>query len=186
MRLPAMWRGSPVAAEHFKLSRPLPSQPVDMTLAAQDGRGDVRLVEQPSERNHYTARVSIRDPQAGSSDYSFKLEWQRTNAKEQTALVPVGRGLIWSGSVSGRARITVRGGAAISQALDGGRVEGGRADFALPLPARSDLHPALKILRGRGHATIVELPSEQNNYELMFEITDPGPAADSYEIELDW
>jgi hypothetical protein len=178
-------RGSPVAAEHFKFSRPLPNQPVEVTLAAQNGRGDVRLVEQPSERNHYTARVSIRDPQAGSSEYSFKLEWNRPNAKEPV-VVPVGRGLIWTGSVSGRARITVRGGAAISEALEGGRVEGGRGDFAVPLPASSDLHPAVKILRGRGRAAIVELPSEQNNYQLVFEIADPGPGADAYEIEVDW
>jgi hypothetical protein len=177
--------GAPVAAEHVKLSRPLPSQAVDVTLAQKNGRGEIRLVEQPSERNHYTARVSIRDSQAGSSDYSFKLEWNRPNSKEPVP-VPVGRGLLWSGSVSGRARITVRGGAAMSQALDGGRVEGGRGDFAVPLPARSDLHPAVKLLRGRGSAAIIEMPSEQNNYELVFEIVDPGPGADRYEVELDW
>ena len=30
------------------------------------------------------------------------------------------------------------------------------------------------------------MPSQQNNYQLIFEITDPGPGADTYEVELDW
>ena len=42
------------------------------------------------------------------------------------------------------------------------------------------------MLRGRGRAEIVELPSESNNYQLVLEIVDPGPGSGQYEIELDW
>jgi hypothetical protein len=178
--------GAPVAAEHFKFTRPLPNQPVEVTLAEREGRGEIRLVEQPSERNHYTVRVSIHDPQGGSSDYSFKLAWNRPTGKEAPPPIPAGPGLTWSGSVTGQVRVTVRAGAAISQDLEGGRVTNQHADFIQPLPARSDLQPALKVLRGRGRVEIVETPSQQNNYQLIFEITDPGPGADSYAVELDW
>ena len=143
-------RGAPVAAEHFKFTRPLPDRPVEVTLAQQEGRGEIRLVEQPSERNHYTVRVSIHDPQGGSSDYSFKLAWNRPTGKEAPPPIPAGSGLVWSGSVSGHVRVVVKGGAAISQGLEGGRVSNQRADFIQPLPARSDLQPAIKILGGRG------------------------------------
>ncbi len=179
-------RGAPVASERFKFTRPLPDRAAEVRLAQQEGRGEIRLVEQPSERNHYTARVSIHDPQAGSSDYSFKLEWNRTKGNAPAPPVPAGRGLVWSGSVTGRVRVTVRVGAAISQGFDGGGVSNSRADFIQPLPARSDLTAAVKILRGRGRAQIVEMPSEENGYQLILEIDDSGPGADAYEIELDW
>jgi len=179
-------RGAPVARERFKLSRPLPNQQVEVTLADKQGRGEIRLVEQPTERNHYTARVSIRDPETGSSDYSFKLEWTRTNGKQPLPLSTVGRGLLWSGSVNGRVRVTVHGGAAFSQALESSHLENARAEILSPLPARSDLDPVVKILKGRGLTVIIERPSEQNNYQLVFEIADPGPGPDAYEIEADW
>ena len=177
--------GAPVAGEHFKFTRPLPGRPVEVTLAEREGRGEIRLVEQPSERNHYTVRVSIHDPQGGSSDYSFKLAWNRPTGNEPPP-IPAGSGLVWSGSVTGRVRILVKAGAAISQGIEGGRVSNQRANFIQPLPARSDLEPKVKMLEGRGRVEIVERPSEQNNYQLIFEISDPGPGAGSYEIELDW
>jgi hypothetical protein len=177
--------GAPVASEHFKLSQPLPDQPVELTLIDKQGRGEIRLVEQPSEKNRYTARVSIRDLEKGSSEYSFKLEWSRSNSKE-APLTAVGRGLLWSGSVTGRVRITVRGGATISSAPEGGRVENSRAEMLTPMPARSNIQPVVKILNGRGSAQIIERPTEQNNFQLVFEITDPGPGSDRYELELDW
>jgi hypothetical protein len=54
------------------------------------------------------------------------------------------------------------------------------------LPTRSDFAPTIQKLRGRGQVAIVESPSEKNNYRLVFEISDPQPGADDYEIELDW
>lgn len=178
-------RGAPVAAEHFKFSRPLPSQPIELTLIDQQGRGEIRLVDQPSERNHFTARVAIHDPESGSSDYSFKLQWSRANGKQPPPLSTAGRGLLWSGSITGRVRITVRGGAAFSQALEGSRMENALAQVLIPLPVRS-IEPVVRILRGRGRAEIVEQPTERNNYQLILEIIDPGPGPDTYEIEADW
>ena len=55
-------QGVPVAEEHFKFSRPLPDRDSDVRLEDPEGRGEVRLIEQPRQRNNYTARVSIHDP----------------------------------------------------------------------------------------------------------------------------
>jgi hypothetical protein len=177
--------GAPVADEHFKFSRPLPNRDVIVSLEQPEGRGEIRLVEQPSERNQYTARVSIRDPQSGSGEYSFALAWPRDGGKEPE-LHPLARRLLWSGAVEGRVRVTVQGGAVLSEAVAGQPVTGERADVLEPLPARADLNPVVKKLRGRGEVQIVEQPSDKNNYRLVFEIRNPGGGADNYEIEVDW
>lgn len=177
--------GAPVADEHFKFSRPLPNRDVILRLEQAEGRGDIRLVEQPSERNQYTARVSIRDPQSGAADYSFALVWARDGAKEPD-LSYSGPGLMWSGTVQGRVRVILQGGAAYSETVSGRGVTGQRADFLRPLPARSDLQPVAKKLQGRGEVQIVEQPSDKNHYRLVFEIDNLAGDADNYEIEVDW
>lgn len=177
--------GAPVADEHVKFSRPLPNREVQVSLEQTEGRGEIRLVEQPSERNQYTARVSIRDPQAGTAEYSFLLVWGRDAGKEPE-LHPVARGLTWTGNVEGRVRVTVQGGASFSEAVAGRGVKGERSDFLRSLPARSDLNPSVKKLRGRGQVQIIEQPSDKNNYRLVFEIQNPEGEADNYEIEVDW
>jgi hypothetical protein len=178
-------KGAPVADEHFKFSRPMPNRPVEVSLQQTEGRGDIRLTEQPSERNQYTARVAIRDPQNGSGEYSFVLVWPRDGGKEPE-LRPVVRGLIWRGTVEGNVRVTIQGGAVLSETVSGRLVTGQRADVLQPLPSRSDLNPAVKKLRGRGEVQMVEQPSDKNNYRLVFEIRNPGGEPDDYEIEVDW
>jgi hypothetical protein len=177
--------GAPVADERFKFSRPLPGRDVQVKLEQPEGRGEIRLVEQPRERNQYTARVSIHDPQSGSADYSFALVWARDGSKEPD-LSYAGPGVMWSGMVEGRVRVAIQGGAAFSEAVTGHGVTGERADFLRPLPSRSDLSPVAKKLRGRGEVQIVESPSDKNHYRLVFEIHNPEGGADNYEIEVDW
>jgi hypothetical protein len=176
--------GAPVADEHFKFSRPLPNREVEVSLAQSEGRGEIRLVEQPSERNQYTVRVSIRDPQSGAGEYSFALIW-RLDSKipELRSSTP---GLMWSGTVQGRVRVTVQGRAMLSEVVAGGPVTGQHADFLRSLPARSDLEARAIKLRGTGEVQIVELPTDKNNYRLVFEIRNPEGTADNYEIEVDW
>ena len=177
--------GAPVADEHFKVSRPLPNRDVQVRLEQPEGRGEIRLAEQPTERNQYSARVSIRDPQSGTGEYSFVLVWARNGGKEPE-LRSTAPGLIWSGTVEGSVRIIVQGGAVLSEAIAGRRVIGERADVLQPLPARSDLAPVATKLRGRGDVKIVELPSDKNNYRLVVEIHNPEGPADNYEIKVDW
>jgi len=179
-------RGAPVADEHYKFSKPLPAQELDVRLEDAEGRGDIRVVEQPRENNHYTARISIRDPQGGASDYSFTLVWNRAPGVQAPPAEPASRGLIWSGTVTGRVQVTVEGGAVFSQQVSSQPVRNEHSDLLRPLPAHSDLNPAIQKLRGRGRVAILEHPSERNNYRLVFEIDDPGPGADDYDIELDW
>ena len=180
-------QGVPVAEEHFKFSRPLPDRDSDVRLEDPEGRGVVRLIEQPRQRNNYTARVSIHDPEGGAGEYSFRLVWNRVGSKDAAPIPdPSGRGVLWSGTVDGRVRVTLKGGASFSEVLEGAPVTGEHAEILRPLPARTDLMPTIQTLRGRGRVSIVETPSEKNCYRLVFEIDDSEPGADYYEIELDW
>ena len=179
-------RGAPVANEHVKFSRPLPHRQVELSLEGQEGRGEIRLVEQPNERNNYTASVSIRDPQSGSGEYSFMLVWKESNKNAQPAAMVADRGLVWKGVVSGHVRVTVAGRSALSQMLNGASLTDERAQFYQALAPRASLKPSIKKLQGRGNVEIVESPAEKNNYTLVFEVSDSGPGAGNYQVEVDW
>lgn len=188
--------GAGVTEERFKFSHPLPDREVDVRLEEPDGRGEIRLIEQPRASNDYTARVEVRDPLPGSGEYSFVLVWDRESAKEEKGsknpaesaqpFEPVGRGFLWSGTVSGRVRVTLEGGASFSQVIAGPPLEREDSEILRPLPQRADLKPQIRKLAGRGQVSIVETPSEKNHYRLIFEIDDPGPGAAGYQIEVDW
>jgi hypothetical protein len=177
--------GAPVMHERVKVSRPLPDRDVQVTVENVDGRGEVRLIEQPAESNGYTARVRIRDPQGGAGDYSFALTWARPG-RVDPQLGTAQTGLVWSGRVEGAIRVTVHGGAAFSGVVNGRPVVGESARFDRPLPARSDLSPAIRKRQGRGNVEIIEVPSNQNGYQLVFEVRDSGSGSDFYEVEVTW
>ncbi len=189
---PGAEHGAPVADEHFKFSKPLPDRDAEVRLEDLDGRGEIRLVEQPRERNNYTVRISIHDPGTGAGEYSFTLVWNRAGNKDRGSnqAVPIpepaGRGFVWRGKVDGQVRVAIQGGASYSEVVDGERIIGEHGDMFRSLPARSDLTPSIKKLQGRGQVSIIESPSDKNNYRLVFEIDDPDPGADDYEVELDW
>ena len=54
----------------------LPDRPVSVFLRHEDGRGHVRIVQQPGPDNDWTAAVRLHDPQPGRSHYEFELGWQ--------------------------------------------------------------------------------------------------------------
>jgi hypothetical protein len=178
----------PVVNEHFKFSKPLPALETEVRLEGIEGRGEIRLIDQPRERNQYTAKVSIRDLGPGAADYTFTLVWNRPTGKNKDTpiLEPSGRGMLWKGTVDGRVQVVVLGGASFSEVVEGARVAGEHAEIFRPLPSRSGLMPKIRKVRGRGEVNIVETPSEQNSYRLIFEIDDPQAGADDYEIEIDW
>jgi hypothetical protein len=176
--------GAPPMHERVKVSRPLPERDVKVSLETVEGRGEVRLVEQPGEHNGYTARVRIRDPQGGAGDYSFVLSWARQGRPDTQSLAPL-IGLVWSGRVEGTIRVTVQGGAAFSKVINGRPVVGENTHFDRPLPARSDLTPVIKKRQGRGSVEIIEVPNKGNGYQLVFEVRDDG-GSDFYEVEVAW
>ncbi len=182
---PQSSRGQPVMRDRFQFTRPLPDRPVQVSLEDANGRGEVRLIEQPAERNNYAARILIRDPQGGAGDYSFTLAWNRPSRFESEPLY-VERGLVWSGRVDGKVRVIVQGSSVHAEVMSGQPVTGDRAGLVRPLPSRNLPNARIKRLRGRGRVEIVEFPSSRNGYRLVFEIEDTDGGADNYEVEVSW
>ena len=176
-------RGGPVTRERFRFSRPLPVRDTAVSLEGVQGRGEVRLIQQPRDENGYVARVRIRDHQGGAGDYSFTLLWTRPARGEETF---ARRGMVWSGRVDGRVRVIVRGREAAVEVVSGGPVSAGRASFYRDLPARDNQFATVRRLRGRGRVELVEYPGRRNGYRLVFEIDDGSGGAGDYEVEVGW
>jgi hypothetical protein len=177
--------GGPIAGGEARFTKPLPSREVAVNLEQSDGRGQIRLVGQPRESNGYAAQVLISDPQRGSSEYRFTLVWTQPRRGDADFGL-LRRGMVWSGRVDGSVRVAVEGHAAMSQALSGQPPQAERVEFLRGLPPLDNPNCTLERLQGRGSAKIVEYPSARNHFRLVFEIDDPPPGADTYEIELRW
>jgi len=54
----------------------LPNFPARVVLQRVEGRGEVRIVEQPRPENDFTIRVRIHDPRPGAARYRFTLAWE--------------------------------------------------------------------------------------------------------------
>jgi hypothetical protein len=48
---------------------------VSIRVDKKEGRGDVRIVQQPDRRNNYTAIIEIRDKDGGADNYSLEIYW---------------------------------------------------------------------------------------------------------------
>jgi hypothetical protein len=59
---------------------PLPSRDIrNFTFDVKEGRGEVRMVAEPSARNEFAAVVRIRDAVDGAGRYHFQLRWSQTD-----------------------------------------------------------------------------------------------------------
>jgi hypothetical protein len=66
--------GQPATWTRMECSGPLPYNMADFRFRGIDGRGDVRLVQDP-RNNNGMAVIRIDDPRSGSEGYTFDLEW---------------------------------------------------------------------------------------------------------------
>jgi hypothetical protein len=189
-------RGQRVSGDQTQFSGAMPRQEVPLRLENAQGRGNVELIEQPGPQNNYTARVRIRDDQAGADNYSFVLSWDDAYAYSDSqppifSRLPgsqnLGYGQMqWSGRVDGRIRVTVQGDRASVTRISGGPVVGQRADFSGRFDARSANQVSVRKLEGRDEVDVVEMPSPSNGYRLVFEIDDDDAGADDYVVEVTW
>jgi hypothetical protein len=159
-----------------------------------EGRGEVVLLEQPSQYNNYTAAVRIRDRQGGAGSYAFALTWTRRGGRDRPRdrdpwdrddRGGTGRGLRWSGRVDGSDLLRVRGSQLWIDHQAGVPIVGADHRFFQPLPfERREV--MVRKLRGRGTVRVLEQPSRQNNFTATILIEDRDGGSDQYEIEVEW
>ena len=191
-------RGQPVYGEAAQFSGAMPASDILVRLDDSRGRGNIRLVQQPNAENGHTARVRIVDQQNGAGDYSFVLSWDDQHGYGQGSQQPIasrlpqnqnlGYGQMrWSGRVDGRIRVTVQGDRAFVTQISGAAVQGERADFnGGRLDNRSVGQVSVRKVHGRGDVQVMEQPSPQNGYRMVFEINDSDGGADDYEVDVTW
>jgi hypothetical protein len=59
----------------FSFEAPLPRAAVTVKVEKKRGRGEVRIAQQPTYANGYTAVIEIRDRQRKDDEYEFILKW---------------------------------------------------------------------------------------------------------------
>lgn len=59
----------------YNFTSPLPRRRLSVSVNKISGRGEVRVLQQPSRDNDYTAVVEIRDPKGEARDYEIEVSW---------------------------------------------------------------------------------------------------------------
>ena len=159
----------------------LPRRPATVTVRKRDGRGTVRILEQPNSRNNYQAVIRIEDPRGGSDNYRIEVTWQGSNVIE-----PYQRGSVtWSGRVDHRVYLYISGRDVYPQVIEGTAVQNDRFNFNGYL-ARRPGSVSVRKRDGRGDVRVVEQPSASNDYVAVIEIYDDKGGADNYRVEVSW
>jgi len=68
--------GQPGRDDGTECNQPLPSNVRKFEFKGIDGRGEVRLVQEPRPANNWTAVVNIRDSKGGGEGYTYRLRWE--------------------------------------------------------------------------------------------------------------
>ncbi|MEZ5346202.1 MAG: hypothetical protein R2681_11690 [Pyrinomonadaceae bacterium] len=173
----------------------LPRNNVVVTLRKREGRGSVRIIEQPRANNGYTAVVEIDDSRGGSDFYSFELNWNRNIGNNRNGGIfgnnnrnnrDRGDGMMtWSGTVDDRVQIIIRGRSVSTRTISGQRLGSGRYNMSSSLPNRN-VNVRVDKTEGRGSVRVIQQPSRSNNYTAIVEIRDSSGGRDNYAFELEW
>ena len=67
--------GQPIYDEGHRFFQPLPNGREFVAVRKIGGRGAVRVIEQPSRNNNYTAAILIEDRDGGADRYEIEVEW---------------------------------------------------------------------------------------------------------------
>lgn len=59
----------------FNFTSSLPRRRVTVNVTKLSGRGDVRVIQQPSRDNDFTAIIEITDKERGPRDYEIEVSW---------------------------------------------------------------------------------------------------------------
>jgi hypothetical protein len=181
--------GLPVQRQRYDFTEPLPLARVDVRLEVIEGRGRVRLIQEPRPNNDYTAVVRIEDDDRGQARYVFELSWDYDDRRGDDNWPPTRprdlESFVWRGRVDGESIIRISGDEVRVENLSGGGVSNDRFRFSAPLP-RQSVQVNLVDVEGRGEVVIVQQPDRDNNYTAAVRIRDRRGGASTYAFQLTW
>ena len=193
--------GNGVTNAKYRSSRPIPSRSMTLNLVETSGRGEITLIEQPDNRNNYTAAVRIHDKQSGTGLYSFALTWSRRggrNGRDDRDNFPSNggnsgnnnyadarRAMMWTGRVDGTDFLSIRGDQLSIEHQAGMEISNMNYRFERRLPS-APTSVFVKKIKGRGKVNVIQQPDRSNNYTAIIQIEDKDGGASDYEIEVSW
>ena len=68
--------GRPQSAGGYSFTARMPGEAVTVSVAKPEGRGNVKVVQQPSAENGFTAIIEVVDSKGGTGDYLLNISWQ--------------------------------------------------------------------------------------------------------------
>jgi hypothetical protein len=78
-------RGRDGRDDGSECNEPLPNRPsADFNFEVKDGRGEIRLIAEPSRRTDFQAVVRIHDGDSGEGRYHFRLSWRINGDRDDT------------------------------------------------------------------------------------------------------
>ena len=181
--------GRSLSQVRYDFRRSLPRSNVYVSVDKREGRGDVRVVQQPNRSNNYTAIVEIYDSKGSDDYYRFDVSWSGGGGGnfpiDPNPDFSRGAEMTWQGRVDERVRVTVRGRLATAYAVRGQYPRDVRYDFRQSLP-RDNVRVSVRKRDGRGSVNVITQPSRSNGYAAVIEIYDSRGGDDFYSFELNW
>ncbi len=167
-------QGASNAATRFNAA--LPDRTVAVRLEVLEGRGWVRIAEQPRAANDFSAVIAIDDSQQGASHYSLALYWPIDDR-----IAKMDR-LKWSGRVTGAAVIACRARTCAAESSLSATVVKPQFRFSAPLPPHDN---TVQLSVSMGTARVLENPSAANSYTVRI-AAGGAPVPEDVEFTLSW
>lgn len=186
-------KGFPAQNERPQFFAPLPDSRQNARLEVREGRGQVRITQQPTAENDYTLDVTINDLQDGSSFYSIALFWDtnrgsyrnESSAKKRRASEKEVQNVTWTGRVDGDALIVCRGNVCQVTVSSSQPVANIRYHFTNSLP-NEPVKVSLDGVQGKGQIQLLEQPAASNQFAAKVLIRNPSGGANDYSFTLSW
>ncbi len=167
---------------YHNLQGVLPRRNATLSVIKLDGRGTVRVIQQPTRDNNYTAMIEVYDAEKSDDNYNLQIRWQSSNVQETYSSGKVN----WSGRVDATVDIKISGDYVESVDQTGSGLTVIRENLEGYLAARNGTFVRVNKKNGRGTVTIIEQPNSQNDYTAVVRIFDPQGGDGEYDIEITW
>jgi hypothetical protein len=149
----------------------------------REGRGTVRILQQPSRANNYSAVIQIYDSRGGRDNYRLDVTWSGGGGNVEE---PYRTGSVqWRGRVDQTVDIIITGDFVDSRDVSGSGMIVTSSRLVGYLAQRPGRITATRR-DGRGDVTVVQQPSRLNDYTAIVRISDTESGADNYSVDIRW
>lgn len=151
-------------------------------VSKREGRGTVRVLQQPNRANNYSAVIQIYDSRGGRDNYRIDVTWAGGGNVEE----PYRSGSVqWRGRVDQTVDIIITGDFVDSRDVSGSGMSVTSSRLTGYLAQRPGRVNANKR-DGRGQVSVIQQPSRNNNYTAIVRISDTDSGADNYSVDINW